>query len=146
MSRMTHFLKISLVGLGGVAILVMATLYGLFHGYFDHGQFEIKRSQWSSTNQLAMVAERSDHEALGGLDYFVLIENHLLTPAELRHAYHSDAVVFSALTDDCLMLHWDGQNKLTITCNGSTVDRNHINAQKQQIGDISIAYENIAVK
>ena len=143
---MTHFFKISLLGVGVVAVLAMALLYALFHGYFDHGQFEIKRFQWSSTNQVAMVAKRSDREALGGLDYFVLIGNHLFTPVELRHAYYSNAVVFSALSDDCLTLQWDGQNSLTITCNGSTIDRDHINAQRQKIGNISIAYENIAVK
>src|SRR4051794_16715663 len=129
---MKRFLKLSLVGLGAFAILAMASLYALFHGYFDHGQFEIKRFQWSSTNQVAMVAKRSDREALGGLDYFVLIENRLLTAPELRRAYYSNAVVFSALSKDCLTLHWDGQNRLIIGCSGSTVDKNHINAQKQQ--------------
>ena len=142
---MTHFFKISLVGVGAVAILAMASLYGLFHGYFDHGQFEIKQFQWSSTNQVAMVAERSDHEALGGLEYYVLIGNHLFTPAELRHAYYSNAVVFNA-SSDCLTLHWDGPNRLTVRCNGSTVDTNQINAQRQQIGNIAISYERIALK
>jgi len=142
---MRYFFKISLVGVAAVAIFSMVSLYGLFHGYFDHGQFEIKQFQWSPTNQVAMVAERSDHEALGGLEYYVLIGNHLFTPAELRHAYYSSAVVFNA-SSDCLTLHWDGPNRLTIRCNGSTVDRNHINAQRQQIGNIAISYENIALK
>lgn len=141
---MTHFLKISLVGVG-VAVLGMALLYGLFHGYFDHGDFKIKQFQWSSTNQVAILAERSDHEALGGLEYYVLIGNHLFTPAELRHAYYSDAVVFNA-SSDCLTLRWDGQNRLIIGCDGSTVDKNHINVQRQQIGNIAISYENIALK
>ena len=145
MPRMTHFFKISLVGVGAVAILAMASLYALFHGYFDDGQFEIKQFQWSSTNQVAMVAERSDHEALGGLEYYVLIGNHLFTPAELRHAYYSNAVVFNASTD-CPTLHWDGPNRLTVRCNGSTVDTNQINAQRQQIGNIAISYERIALK
>jgi hypothetical protein len=144
-SRMTRFSKILLVVVGAVAILGVVSLYGLFHGYFDHGQFEIKRFEWSSTNQVAMLAERSDNEALGGLDDFVLVGNHLFTPTELRHAYYSDAVVFRALSD-CLTVHWDGPNKLTIRCNGSTVDKDHINAQRQQIGDIAISYENIALK
>jgi hypothetical protein len=143
---MKRFFQMSLVGVGAAAILAMAFLYALFHGYFDHGQFEIKRFQWYSADQVAMVAERSDQEALGGLDYFVLTGNHLFTPAELQHAYYSNAVVFSALTDDCLTIKWEGPNRLIIGCNGSTVDRNHINAQRQQIGDISIAYENIAAK
>ncbi len=144
---MTHLSKISLVGVGAIAFLATISLYGLFHGYFDHGQFEIKRFQWSATNQVAMVAERVDpEEALGGLEHYVLIGNHLFTPAELRRAYYSNAVVFSAGIDDCLTVDWDGPNRLTIGCNGSTVDRDHINAQRQQVGNIAISYENIALK
>ena len=143
---MTHFLKLSLAGAGAIALLAIATLYGLFHGYFDHGQFEVKQFQRSSTSQVAMLAERSDHEALGGLEYYVLIGDHLFTSAELRHAYYSNAVVFNASSSDCLTLHWDNPNRLTIKCNGSTLDRDHINTQKQQIGNIAISYENIAHK
>jgi len=142
---MTKLIKILLAAVGTIAILVTAALYALFQGYFDHGHFEIKEFQWSAKNQVDMVAERSDHEALGGLEYYVLIGNHLFTPAELRHAYYSHAVVFNA-SNDCLTLHWDGPNRLTIRCKGSTVDRNHINAQRKQIGNIAISYENIAVK
>jgi hypothetical protein len=142
---MTRLLKrISLVGAGALAVLAMA-FYGLFHGYFDHGSYEIKQFQWSSANQVAIVAERSDRDALGGPEYFVLLERHLLTPAELRHAYYSSAVVFNAASD-CLTLHWEGPTRLTIACSGTTVDRNHINAQKKQIGDIEITYRNIARK
>ena len=142
---MTHVSKISLIVLAIVAILAMASLYGLFHGYFDHGQFEIKKFQWSSTNQVAMLAERSDRQALGGLEYFVLIGNHLFTRAELRHAYYSKAVVFNT-SSDCLTVHWDDRNRLIISCIGSTIDRNHINAQRQQMDNIVISYENIALK
>ena len=126
-------------------MLVIACLYALFQGYFDHGQFEIKQSQRSSANQIAMIAERSDHEALGGLEYYVLIGDHLFNPAELRQAYYSKTVIFDACSD-CLTIRWDDPDRLVIRCNGSIMDKNHINAQKQQIGDISIAYENIAVK
>lgn len=126
-------------------MLLIACLYALFQGYFDHGQFEIKQSQRLSANQVAMIAERSDHEALGGLEYYVLIGDHLFNPAELRHAYYSKAVIFNAASD-CLTIRWDGPDRLIIRCNGSTIDKNHINAQKQQIGNVSIAYENIALK
>src|SRR5438046_4179378 len=125
MPRMTGFLRISLAGVGAVAILAMGFLYALFHGYFDDGQFEIKKFQWSSANQVAMLVERSDHHALGGLDYYVLVGNHLFTPDELRHAYHSDAVVFSALSND-LTLRWDGPNRLIIECNGSYLEQRYI--------------------
>jgi hypothetical protein len=142
---MTHISKLSAVGVGILVILGAGCLYALFHGYFDHGQFEIKQSQWSSANRVAMLAERSDHEALGGLEYYVLIGDHLFTPTELRRAYYSNTVVFNA-GSDCLTLRWDSPDRLIIRCNGSTIDNNHINAQKQKIGNVSIAYENIALK
>jgi hypothetical protein len=135
--------------LGVVVCVLLALLgigaYGLFHGYFDRGHFEIKEVQWSTANRVAILAERSDHDALGGLDYFVLTGNHLLTPPELRLAYHSNAVVFAAQSD-CLKLHWDSPNKLVIRYVGPTVDRDYINAQKKQSGDIAISYENISLQ
>ncbi|HTC36407.1 MAG TPA: hypothetical protein VK724_23710 [Bryobacteraceae bacterium] len=128
-----------------VAASLVAATYGLFHGYFDPGQFEVKQQQWSSSKQVAMLAERSDHEALGGLTYFVLIGDHLLSPDELRHAYYSDAVVFAAAST-CLSLHWENASRLDVGCNGSYMDRNHIDVQKRQSGEITISYENIALK
>lgn len=131
--------------MGSVAALATVLLYLLFHGYFDPGQFEIKQFQWSSADQVAMLAERSNNnEALGGLEYFVLIGNHLFAPGELRHAYYSDAVVFNAASN-CLKLHWRSPNNLVVKCEGSTVERNDINVQKQKSGKISISYENIAL-
>lgn len=143
---MTRFLKISLAAVWGpIAILAVVYLYALFHGYFDHGKFEIKQFQWSSAGQVAMLAERSDNEALGGLEYYVLIGDHLFIPTELRHALYSNAVIFDA-GSDCLTLHWDGPNRLIIGCNGPTLDRDDINSQRQQIGKIAISYENIPIK
>jgi hypothetical protein len=69
-----------------------------------------------------MLAERSDKEALGGLTYFELIGDHVFSPVELRHAYHSDARVFAA-TATCLTLHWEGPSKLIVECNGSHLDQ-----------------------
>jgi hypothetical protein len=143
---MRRSVKIALVTLVAVGILVISSVYALFHGYFDGGQFEIKRFQWSSANQVAMVAERSDNDALGGLEYYVLIGNHLFTRKELRHAYYSNAVIFRAGSGDCLRLRWDAPNRLTIRCDGPNIDRDHINSQKQQSGDIEISYENIAIR
>lgn len=142
---MSKRIKITLSVVLLIGTLLATEVYMLFHGYFDHGQFEIKQFQWSPTNQVAMLAERFENQALSGPEHYVLIGNHLFTPAELRHAYHSDAVVFRAATN-CLTLHWDGPNTLTIRCNGSTVDRDHINDQKQHIGNVVISYENIALK
>ena len=137
--------KILGVLVGVLLTLLLMGTYGLFYGYFDRGQFEIKEVQWSPSNQVAILAERSDHDALGGLEVFVLTGNHLLTSGELRHAYHSSAVVFAA-ESDCLKLHWDSPNRLVIRCVGPTLDRDHINAQKKQSGNTAISYENISLK
>lgn len=142
---MKRALKISIVGGGAVLLLSVAFLYMLFHGYFDPGQFEIKQYQLSSRNEVAMLAERSDQRALGGPEYYVLIGDHLFTATELRHAYYGNAVVFNAASN-CLALHWDSPNELTIRCNGSNIDRNHINSQRLRFGNIAISYENIAIK
>jgi hypothetical protein len=145
MAQMKRITKVLSVVVGVLLISLVIVIYGLFHGYFDTGQFEIKEVQWSSPNQVAVLAERSDHDALGSLDYFVLTGDHLLSPAELRHAYYGNAVVFAAETD-CLKLHWDGPNRLVIRCAGSALARDHINAQRRQSGHITISYENIPLK
>jgi hypothetical protein len=139
------FSRLILVGVAAAAILATAALYGLFHGYFDHGQFEIVRFQWSSTHQVAMVARRSDNEALGGLAYYVLIGDHLFTPAELRHAFYSKAVVLD-VGRDCLTLRWDQPNRLTVGCSDSTIARDEIDAERRQVGNVVISFENIAPK
>lgn len=117
--------------------------YLLFHGYFDHGKFEIIQTQWSSSKQVAMLAERSDNEALGGLTYFVLVGDHVFTPDELRHAFHSDARVFAAMAT-CLNLQWKSPSDLVVSCNGSYLEQEYIDVEKQQSGGISISYVNIS--
>jgi len=125
------------------ALLLIVSM--LFHGYFDPGKFEIKQVRSYSSSQVAVLAERTDHQALGGLTYFVLVGNHLLTPSELRHAYHSDATLFSA-GSDCIDLRWESQNHLVITCHGSTMNSSLVDVQKQHSGSISISYENIPIR
>jgi hypothetical protein len=128
-----------------VAVLLGAAGSALFHGYFDPGLFEIKQVQWSPSKQVAIVAERSDQHAMSSYVYFVVIGDHVFSPSELRHAYHSDAVVFAA-GSDCLALRWNGSNKLVVTCQGSPLDADHIDAQKRQSGRVAVSYENIPVK
>jgi len=129
-----------------VVISLTVVIYGLFHGYFDRGKFEVKQMQWSSSKQVAMVVERSDKEALGGLEYYVLIGNHLFTPAELRHAYYSNAVIFRSPCN-CVTLHWEGPNRLIIRYDGSYAPlKDFITVQRQQIDNIAISYESVAAR
>ncbi|HKT88245.1 MAG TPA: hypothetical protein VJQ59_07410 [Candidatus Sulfotelmatobacter sp.] len=126
----------------GAALVAAVFAFGLFHGYFDHGQFEIKETNWSPSARVAMVAARSDHEALGGLDYFVLIGDRVFSPTELRSAYYSDAVVFAA-ADNCLSVRWIDSHNLEVMCRDRSLDSRHINVRKRQVGDVEIKYVNI---
>ena len=129
---MTRLSKALSAGAMAVVLFAFVFVYALFHGYFDHGHFEIKSYARSSVNQVAVVAERWDaDEALGGLDSYVVLGNHLFSPDELRHAYYSDAVVFAA-ESTCATVHWESEKKLQISCKGSAIDKGHINAQRQQ--------------
>ena len=89
-----------------------------------------------------MVVERSDQQALSGYTYFVLIGDHVFSSTELRHEYHSSAVVFAA-ADSCLNLHWQGPATLVIACEGKRLTREHIDIEKNQSGGIAVLYENI---
>jgi hypothetical protein len=142
MKKITKFATFAVCAV--VAGLTIA-VYALFHGYFDRGQFEVEQKEWSSSGQLAVLVKRTDQEALGGLVYFVLIGDHLFSSAELRHAYHSDAVVFAAASS-CLTLHWEGPKQLVVACNDSSTRPDDINAQKWQSGGIVISYKNIPAK
>lgn len=128
----------------GVLVVGLAiTFYLLFRGYFDTGKFEIKQVQWSTSKQVAVVAERSDRQALGGLTYFVLIGSHLFTPVELRHAYHSNAVVF-ATANNCLTLRWKSLNRLVVSCSGAYLDQEYIDVEKRQWRSVAVSYVNIS--
>jgi hypothetical protein len=67
----------TMIKVGGVVLavgLLMAT--GVYaHGYFDHGLFQIKQAEWSPSppQRVAVVAERSDHQAMSSDVYFVLV-------------------------------------------------------------------------
>jgi|HubBroStandDraft_6_1064221.scaffolds.fasta_scaffold876476_1 hypothetical protein len=133
------------VGLFSAAIAAVVSIgfvFALFHGHFDHGQFEVKETNWSSSGHVAMVAERSDNDALSGLDYFVLIGDHVFSPTELRFAYHSDKVIFSA-ANKCLSVHWIDARNLTVTCRGQSLDSAQINHRQHLSGDVAITYVNI---
>ena len=142
MSRLRNASKNIALVIVRVVVCGGGLIYGLFHGYFDHGRFEVKQAQWSPAKQVAIVVERYDQEALSGYTYFVLIGDHVFSPSELRHRYHSSAVVFAG-ADSCLNLHWQGPTTLVISCNGQAMPREHIDVEKHQSGGIAILYDNI---
>jgi hypothetical protein len=127
-----------------VVFVSVAAVWALFHGYFDRGKFEIKEATWSSGHALvAMVAERSDHQALNGDEYFVVIADHILSTRELKRAYYSDSVVFAA-ANECVSVQWNRTNNLTVACRDSTINAMQINARRRQAGNVTISYVNIS--
>jgi hypothetical protein len=123
-------------------VVLTVTVYALFHGYFDRGQFEIEQTEWSPSRQVAIVAKRSDHQALSGDQYFVLIGDHLLSARELRLAYHSNAVIFGA-DSDCLKVHWEDSHNLALTCHDGSIESTHIAVQQRQRGNVTVSYQDI---
>jgi hypothetical protein len=141
---MKRSLKLSAIVASVVAVLCVVGIYALFHGYFDHGRFDVKQVQWSSSGKLAILAERSDNQALGGLTFFVVTGSHLLSPNELKHEYHSDAVIFAATTT-CLDLHWQGPSRLIVECHGSYLNPEFIDTEKTHSAEIAVNYVNISL-
>ena len=116
--------------------------YALFHGVFDHGNFEVEQTVPSSSGKLAVVARRSDHQALGGDQYFVVIGDHLLSPADLKRMYYHDGVVFRA-GSDCITVRWKTVHELAVTCRDHSIEADQIAVERQRTGEVTVAYENI---
>ena len=127
----------------GAVLVVIAS--ALSRGYFDRGHFQIIETSKSSSARVAMVAERSDHEAMSSYVYFVLIGDHVFSPRELRDAYYGDAVIF-AVASDCLTIRWSYPQNLTIMCREGSIDPSHIEVQLRQAGSVAITYMNIPYK
>ena len=129
-----------------VVFLIVSSLltvgFGLFSGRFDHGQYAIEQVQWISPGSAALIAKRSDHDALNSDQHFVLIANHQLTAKELRTAYYHDGVIFRASTE-CLRVQWESPQKLIVTCFGGSIRPTEIAVQKHRSGDVDVLYRNI---
>jgi hypothetical protein len=140
---MNKTMKVVLIVACTAAIALSIVGYGLFHGYFDQGDFRVLSVQRSPSRQFAMVAKRSDHEALNGDEIFVLLGDHIFAPAELKHALHGPSVIFSA-DRDCLTLKWQDPHNLLISCTRNSISTDEINRQLHYRGDVVFAYANIA--
>jgi len=133
------------VGLGVLCVLgiaIAATALALFHGYFDRGRFEIKETSLSPSSSVAMVARRSDREAMSGDQYFVVVGDHVFSASELRDAYYGNQVIFRA-DSDCLSVAWKESHNLAITCQDGSIIRSHIAVQEHHIEDLAVTYINI---
>jgi len=120
-------------------------VYALFHGYFDHGHFQIEQVQWSAQKKVAVIFRRSDNEALNGDNYYILLGDHVFTLEEARLALYSDQVLFRT-SDDCLAIRWLDASHLEVTCRGHSIGPDQIDDEKDHAGDVRIVYKNISHK
>ena len=134
--------KKTLLGFISILVIVFVTLtFALFLGYFDHGQFEVVQARWSA-GRVAMLARRSDHQALSGTETYVIIGDHIFSSHELRNAYYRQKELFSA-ESNCLNLSWSNSHTLVISCRNGSINASNIGSQKHQAGDVAVVYENI---
>ena len=143
MSRMRKASRIAAITVCAVIMTVSIAAYALFQGYFDRGLYEVKEVQRFSPTQVAVVARTSNHRALDGDIYFVLIGDHVFSPKELRKAYYKRGAVF-ATNRDCLTVKWQGSRRLVIDCIGSAITPDQIDVQHHQSGQIAVSYINVS--
>ncbi len=120
-------------------------IYALFHGYFDHSQYQIKQVQWSPQKKVAVVVRRSDNQALNGDEYFLLLGDRVFALEEAKHAYYGKQAVFGT-NQDCLAIRWSDASELLVTCNGHSIGSDQIDVKKDHVGNVRIIYENISPK
>jgi hypothetical protein len=128
----------------GIALLCVAV--GLFffldfRGNLDRGNFEVLRTVKNSENSIAIVAKRSDHEALSGDWYFVFVADHVYSPKELRLAVHRTHMIFRADRDG-LDVRWAGPQELVIECKDCGITKGDIDEQQFSSGNVSVRYLN----
>ena len=134
--------KIIMIVSSAIALAAILAVYGLFHGDFDPGKYELLSTEWSESRQVAMIAKRSDHQALNGDQIFVLVGDHAFSSAELRHALYGPSIVFST-NRECLSTRWTDAHHLVISCKGEIITDEQINRQRLQSGAVVITYDNI---
>jgi hypothetical protein len=110
-----------------------------FTGALDSGKFEIIQSLTISQDHVAMLVRRSDNTALSGDTYFVVVDDHIYAPKELKRAFYSSTPLFVAGRAG-LMIHADGPNLLTIECRSCGLTKDLIEKQRFSFKGITVRY------
>ena len=128
----------------GIALLCLSVALFFFldfRGNLDRGNFEVLRTVKNSEDKIAIVAKRSDDEALNGDWYFVFVADHVYSPKELRLAVHRTHMIFRADRDG-LDVRWAGPQELVIECKDCGITKDDIDEQQVRSGSISVRYLN----
>lgn len=127
----------------GVILAVLVGLgFLLFDGDLDSdGHYEILQTVAYSPDRVAFEIQRTDHQALNGPRYAVLIDDHTPTTIEMRHAIISFWRHRSfTLADQSVSIKWAGPNVLTLTTTAVGTRPEWVLNQRHQIGDVTVRY------
>jgi hypothetical protein len=133
------------VGAGAVALILALVVVALFRGCFDHGTFEVTSVAWANPTRAAIVARRSDHDALNSDQYFVFVDNHVPSPRELRATLYSSRPVFDT-ANPCVTARWRDASHLIVSCRDAVISPTEINFQGHRTGDVTVEYEAVLGK
>jgi len=134
---------ISLSALAGL-ILFASVIFLLFTGHFDRGKFEVVRTSWATPKLVAMVARRSDDDALDGDQYFVLVGDHSFSARELRYAYYHRGVIFRS-DGACVTTSWKAPGALELSCGDGSIEAGAIAVEQNKKNGVSVSYLNIPI-
>jgi hypothetical protein len=129
-----------------LTLLIVLALAGavvvLFTGHFDGGKFEVIETNWTSPKLVAMVARRSDHDALSGDQYFVLVGDHPFSALELRYAYYHHGLIFRS-DGACLTTSWKDAQTLVVSCHDGSIEAGAIAVEQRKKASVAVSYVNI---
>jgi hypothetical protein len=124
-----------------VLILASTVVFLLFTGHFDGGKFEVIQTSWASSKLVVMVARRSDHEALSGDQYFVLVGDHP-SAHELRYAYYHHGLIFRS-DGACVTASWEDARNLVVSCHDGSIEAGAIAVEQRKKAGVGVSYVNI---
>ena len=111
-------------------------LSGCYQGVANSEKLQILQIAYGAPNRVAMIVERSDHAALSGSTFFVLISDHAYPMSELRKRIYGLDPVFVAGREG-LDIHWSGPNELEIECHSCGITPDIV--EKQLYSKIGVA-------
>jgi hypothetical protein len=133
----------TIVAISAAVLALLAV--ALFRGCFDPGAFEVKSVVRSTSGKLAVVARRSDHQAMNSDEYFVIVANEVPSAHDLKFALHSSRPVFSTGAP-CVEARWQDSAHLVISCREGSIKKSDINGFRHRIDDVVVLFDGIPVQ
>jgi hypothetical protein len=129
------------VVVAGLVVFVAVIAIGKFgyHGVANSENVEVVQTLTIAPNRTAMLVRRSDHAALSGDTYFVLVGDRPYSVPELRKRLYAIPAVFKVGRGG-LSIHWSSPNELVVECINCGITKDIIETRKFSQEDVAIRY------